>query len=557
MNIGLEFTETMRGRLSLTILDDYEKAFKSEESSPFEFTLTIISDNLDEMLICQEHAAKIIGEVSIPVFSKKPLKVTSGKFQLFIVDQTRPDTRKMVYTLALESVEGDVYTFEGFKLIHDDPGLDVWKDTTTLYVTIYKNNNEHCHLQAKGILKILPADFLHQLTTLRILHTENIQEILSANMRFGMFFFGILYQTYGGIFAKTSFFDPKAPLREKRILHVTAPEVYFFTTKDQEYLKLTRYQGGSKGPVILSHGLGVSSLIFSIDTIETNLLEYLFKNDYDVWLFDYRASIDLSASNKQFSADEIALYDYPAAVAKVLDVTKAKSVQMVAHCFGATTLCMSMLAGLKGVRSILFSQIAAHIVAPIETKIKAGLHFPSFLKKIGLSSLTAYANANENWKEKIFDLALKFNPMPAEEHCQSAVCHRISFLYGLLYEHEQLNQATHDCLHEMFGLANIKAFEHLTLMVRKRYVVQADGEDVYLPHLDRLSLPITFIHGTENRCFLPESTAITYKILCEKNGSSFYERHLIPHYGHIDCIFGKNAVNDVYPYILKHLEANS
>ncbi len=32
-----------------------------------------------------------------------------------------------------------------------------------------------------------------------------------------------------------------------------------------------------------------------------------------------------------------------------------------------------------------------------------------------------------------------------------------------------------------------------------------------------------------------------------------YERHVIPEYGHIDCIFGKNAYIDVYPFILKHL----
>jgi len=29
---------------------------------------------------------------------------------------------------------------------------------------------------------------------------------------------------------------------------------------------------------------------------------------------------------------------------------------------------------------------------------------------------------------------------------------------------------------------------------------------------------------------------------------------VIPDYGHIDCIFGKNAVKDVYPLILQHLD---
>jgi cholesterol oxidase len=39
-------------------------------------------------------------------------------------------------------------------------------------------------------------------------------------------------------------------------------------------------------------------LIFSIDTIDTSLLEYLYAGGCDVWLLDYRASIELPhASN--------------------------------------------------------------------------------------------------------------------------------------------------------------------------------------------------------------------------------------------------------------------
>ena len=144
--------------------------------------------------------------------------------------------------------------------------------------------------------------------------------------------------------------------------------------------------------------------------------------------------------------------------------------------------------------------------------------------------------------------------MEFEERCTSPVCHRISFLYALLYEHDQLNQATHDALHEMFGVANIGAFEHLALLVRKGRILAADGSDAYLPHLHRLAIPIAFIHGAENQCYLPKSTEITYNLLRKKNGASLYARQVIPNYGHIDCIFGKNAARDVYPLILAHLE---
>ena len=42
--------------------------------------------------------------------------------------------------------------------------------------------------------------------------------------------------------------------------------------------------------------------------------------------------------------------------------------------------------------------------------------------------------------------------------------------------------------------------------------MSADGEDVYLPHLDRLKMPIRFIHGEKNVCYLPESTQRTYEL---------------------------------------------
>ena len=47
-------------------------------------------------------------------------------------------------------------------------------------------------------------------------------------------------------------------------------------------IALTRYNGGSKGPVVMFHGAGVSSGMFSLDTIDTNLVEYLVQHRYDV-----------------------------------------------------------------------------------------------------------------------------------------------------------------------------------------------------------------------------------------------------------------------------------
>jgi cholesterol oxidase len=457
--------------------------------------------------------------------------------------------------MRLTSRDGRHYYFTGFKVIHDDSGLDTWADTTTLYVTVHEGTDAQAPVLAKGILVIRPDDFLRQLTTMQVTNAASLRDRLAASARFGGFFAGTLFDTYGGVVAGQTRFDPDAAPRKRRPLRVGAPEVHPFRTADGAALRLTRYRGGAKGPVILSHGLGVSSRIFSIDTIETNLLEYLFAHGYDVWLLDYRASIELDTANTRFTADDVATQDYPAAVEKVRQVTGADSVQMVAHCFGSTTFVMAMLAGLPHVRAAVCSQIATHVVAPTLTRVKAGLHLPEVLDALGIRSLTAYVDSHANWLQRLYDKALQLFGVGGEERCTSAVCHRITFMYSLLYEHDQLDGATHDALHEMFGVANTGALDHLALMVRAGKLVTASGADAYLPHLDRLAIPLTFIHGAENACFLPESTRLTVEALGRANGSRLYTRYLIPNYGHIDCIFGTHAARDVYPLVLKQLEA--
>jgi len=555
--MGITFTETMQGYFSTKQRDDYEKgaSLGKEEGSRLEFTLTVESEDLEDMLKNQKHEAKMFGTVIAPALSPGTLEVTEGIFNLFVAYPQDVHTRRMVYRMKLSSEEGKEYYFEGFKQIHNNPGFDVWQDTTTLYITVHNGNDATAPVLGRGILNIAPMDFLKQMTSMRVVNVDSAPERLKGMAAFGGLFAGVLFETYGGVFSRPTYFNPDALPRKKRALRVSTPEVHLFNTEDGVQLKLTRYRAGSKGPVICSHGLGVSSLIFSTDTIETNLLEYLFAHGYDVWLLDYRASIELPASRRQASGDDVANYDYPAAVRTVCGITGAKDVQMVVHCYGSTTWTMSMLNGLQGVRSAVCSQVATHMKAPLLTRLKTGLHVPDFLEKLGVKSLTAYTDTEDNWLNKLYDSALEVYPVQLEERCNNPVCHRITFLYSLLYEHDQLNELLHENLHELFGLASIRQFEHLGLMMREGNIVNFDGQDIYMAHLDRMAIPIMFIHGAENDCFFPESTEITYNLLREKNGDTLYKRHVIPGYGHIDCIFGKNAVNDVYPLILEHLDS--
>ena len=59
-----------------------------------------------------------------------------GWFNLFTRGR-RPGRRRMLYRLHFADAGGNPLTLVGHKDVHDDPGLDVWPDTSTLYVRLH------------------------------------------------------------------------------------------------------------------------------------------------------------------------------------------------------------------------------------------------------------------------------------------------------------------------------------------------------------------------------------------------------------------------------------
>jgi cholesterol oxidase len=555
---GVEFTERMAGFISPAITLPYETAARrgKEESYACSFTLTVIIDDVDGFVADTQHPGRIVGTVDCPALSPDPLEIFDGQFNLMRVDEHTVETKHFNYSFSLAARDGSEYYFEGHKVVRSDATLDLWRDTTRLNVDIAKGAQGQLGRVARGLLEIAPSDFYVQMQTLRGTGGRNTADRMRAVGKFGAFFSRELFDTYGGVLARTGRYDVQNA-RKKRSLRAPEPEVHLVRTGDGKVLKLARYRGGPKGPLVLSHGLGVSSLIFSIDTIDTNLLEYLVAEGYDCWLLDYRASVDLPYARELWNADDVAMQDYPAALAKVRAVTRTSTVQVLAHCFGATTFTMSLLAGLEGVRSAVISQISTDYVVPwLPQRALAYLRAPQLFEAMGIDVVNARATTADPWREWVLDKALQLIvPVPRSERTQDATSNRITALYGRLYNLDQLNSATVTSgLAEMFGEANIEAFQQLALFARKQHLVDSDGQDVYLPHVERMALPILFVHGAENACFKPESTARTVERLAAVNGRQLYERHVIPGYGHIDCIFGKNAARDVYPLIVAHLE---
>src|SRR5215218_2274647 len=104
----------------------------------------------------------------------------------------------------------------------------------------------------------------------------------------------------------------------------------------------------------MAPGYGNAASAFAIDTVPKNWVQYLGEHGYDVWLLDYRSSPELPAARTQFTVDDIATRDWPAAISTVRDETGADSVQVLAHCVGGLSAFMALGSGLEGVRSVIF-----------------------------------------------------------------------------------------------------------------------------------------------------------------------------------------------------------
>jgi hypothetical protein len=308
---------------------------------------------------------------------------------------------------------------------------------------------------------------------------------------------------------------------------------------------------------MLVHGAGVRANIFR-PPVETTLVDLLIQKGYDVWLENWRASIDLPSN--PWTLDQAALYDHPEAVKTVLRETRAKHVKALVHCQGSTSFMMSAVAGLvPQVTTIVSNAVSLHPVVPSFSEFKLRFTLPI------LRLLTD--ELNPQWGLEAPSLPAKLvSLLVALTHheCDNAVCKQVSFTYGsgfpALWLHENLNPATHDWLKREFASVPLTFFEQMARCVAKGSLVAVEGKSG-LPQ-DFASGPpetdasITLLAGDRNLCFLPKSQVNTFEYFT-RHRKDRCSLHILPAYGHLDVFLGQNAVRDTFPVILAALDESN
>lgn len=322
-------------------------------------------------------------------------------------------------------------------------------------------------------------------------------------------------------------------------------------------LHVTGRKPPTRSPVLLVHGAGVRANIFRAP-VETTIVDYLIDHGHDVWLENWRASIDLPPN--AWTLDQAAAYDHPQAVKTVVKATGAAEIGAIIHCQGSTSFMMSAVAGLvPEVKTIVTNAVSLHPVVPAFSRFKLSCALP-FIRRMTPWLDPQWGVHAPTFAAKLISLMVAL----VHHECENAVCKQVSFTYGsgfpALWSHANLNPATHEWLKAEFAKVPMSFFRQMARCVKSGHLVSVEGKTElpadFTAQPPRTDARFAFFAGADNLCFLPASQQRSHAWV-ETFRKGYHTLHVIPRYGHLDIFMGDGAVRDVFPLMLAELARRS
>ncbi len=329
---------------------------------------------------------------------------------------------------------------------------------------------------------------------------------------------------------------------------------YPFTARDGFACNLQRaegWQGATKGPVLLVHGAGVRGNIFNPPN-DKNLVQVLREEGYDVWLENWRGSIECPPN--EWDIDIVADNDHPAAVEEVCRLTGAQTIKAIIHCQGSTSFALSAIKGLvPQVDTIVSNAVSMHPVVPGWSAFKLKAFVPM------LGPLTHYLNPH--WGDEapnLFAKVLRGMVKLTHHEDDTTVAKMVSFTYGAgfaaLWELSNLSGETKEWIRNEFGAVPLTFFRHIRECVKAGALTSKDGRTNYMASPPKTDARFIFTAGKRNKCFRHESQQHSFRFMdaLRPNHHKLYEWD---DYSHLDIFLGKDAHKDIFPTMLRELNA--
>ncbi|KAL7582572.1 uncharacterized protein LOC111882597 isoform X1 [Lactuca sativa] len=545
---GVRFTEVMKGHINGMPCVAYLKLKMSAKTTK------------GNLVFGKSHPLMrgiVGGYLNFNSVEKDRLYVIDGEVDLCEVDIRTPYTQFMHYRLLLAASSGSRYVLEGKKVMNPFLlGLYGWKESTTLQVTFKKvknNNPSEEMVDLKGVLHVSTFALMRSLISMKG----------NNKMKFVLLLLQSIFRTYVMQKPRGSFMGfPHVELMDRpypsSTLHEIRTEDGFVIGCRQWKIKMDdswRFEREKNPyPVLLLNGHSTES--FCLPTESNDLVRTLLDKGHETWLLQTRLH-PLNSSNS-FTFEDISRFDIPAAIDKILKLNdKSTKIHVIAHCVGGLAIHMAIMGGhvsatriasLSCTNSSMFFKLT-----PFST-FKMWLPLiPITMMILGKNSiLPILKTTKESMNHKLLKSIARF--IPRYERCNCEECEVFSGIFGNTFWHENVTQTLHSWMNEKSNSSlPMSAFPHLRKICNTGFIVDSKGNNSYLIHAERMSLPTLYISGGRTLLVTRETSWLGNKYMKLHHPNLRHERVVVDGFGHSDLLIGEESCKKVFPHILSHI----
>lgn len=371
------------------------------------------------------------------------------------------------------------------------------------------------------------------------------------------------------------------------------PDAIGVTTADRCALEL-RHDGGpaareDRPAVLLVHGASAGSDTFRIGEQQT-LIDYLLGYGLDVWTLDWRASLrrvrDVycqalgeSTLARTFTIDAAAEHDVPAAIAAMRRPPQnvRGKIAVLGHCMGGAIVAQGIARGVirsTDVDTVVLTGLGLFYRAAIDNVLKAedqvledllgeGQHLLHPTKQWDRYLCTRDADEGP-WPPPLEDPYGVWLDTPLPHDCTIAICHRLSYMFGMPFIPDRIPLIHAEYLPTQFGYIPLEFLIHCCQNLRRGYAAPFVANRVgplpadtrYLKRGAFQDRRITLITGDLNSLWHRDSIDTMYEWLRRGRRDEqplSLHKHVVPEFGHQDLYWGVDAPRVVFPKILEGL----
>ncbi|MEO6954121.1 MAG: alpha/beta hydrolase [Polyangia bacterium] len=337
---------------------------------------------------------------------------------------------------------------------------------------------------------------------------------------------GLCALVYTSYLASRFYFVPRFP-----------DEIHFSTTEDGWRIGTTRYRPDVQKfvePILLVHGIASNRLTFDL-TDRLSLAQHLRHAGFDVWVMDLRGRGQsvrprlFSGLKYEWSFDEYAEKDLPAAAREVLRATGAKRLHLLGFSIGALA-CYAYLSSPK---------------RDVEVASLVSMAGPTSFKRLD-KFLSAWAIRSLRWMRHRWIMRVLapgsgyLHPSPLQ----------------LIYNPENTDGPTQRraMVNAVASFASNELLQYAD-WIRNDQFRSIDQRRDYRAELGRITVPTLFVAGSRDPFAAPDAIKETadaftgvpneekeFRICSRAQG-------LRVNYGHYDLLWGRDAPDEIYPVV--------